>query len=106
MKTKYFSVVVLFLVHLTMNAQNRDSISIDDYYVDYSVPDITAFSILDVNPNDVVRPGNVKEFAAGVINYVSENGNLKPGLAIEIAPYRLLEGSKKEVFPLGKEISL
>ena len=97
MKTKYFSVVVLFLVHWTMNAQNRDGISIDDYYVDFSVPDITAFSILDVNPNDVVRPGNVKEFAAGVVNYVSENGNLKPGLAIELAPYRLLARSKKRV---------
>jgi hypothetical protein len=97
MKTKYFSVVMLFLVHLTMNAQNRDSISIDDYYVDFSVPDITAFSILDVNPNNVVRPGNVKEFAAGVINYISENGNLKPGLAIELAPYRLLARSKKQV---------
>ena len=60
-------------------------------------PDITAFSILDVNPNDVVRPGNVKEFAAGVINYISENGNLKPGLAIELAPYRLLARSKKQV---------
>ena len=97
MKTKYFSVVVLVLVHWTMNAQNRDGISIDDYYVDFSVPDITAFSILDVNPNDVVRPGNVKEFAAGVVNYVSENGNLKPGLAIELAPYRLLARSKKRV---------
>lgn len=96
MKTKYFFVATLFLVH-SMNAQNRDSISIDDYYVDFSVPDITAFSILDVSPNDVVRPGNVKEFAAGVINYISESGNLKPGLAIELAPYRLLARSKKQV---------
>ncbi len=86
--------MVLYLVPIAVSAQNRDDISIDDYYVDYSVPDITAFSILGVNTNDVVRPGNVKEFAAGVVNYISENGNLKPGLAIELAPYRLLANKK------------
>jgi hypothetical protein len=97
MKTIYFSAMVFFLVQVTVSAQNRDGVSIDDYYVDYSVPDITAFSILGVNTNEVVRPGNVKEFAAGVVNYISENGNLKPGLAIELAPYRLLAKSKKLV---------
>jgi hypothetical protein len=94
MKAKYYAAMILLLAQ-SVRAQDHDVITIDDYYVDYAVPDITAFSILNVNTNEVVRPGNVKEFAAGVVNYISENGNLKPGLAIELAPYRLLAKSKK-----------
>jgi hypothetical protein len=70
--------------------------SIDDYYVDFAVPDITAFSILDINTSNVVRPGNVKEFAAGIQNYIDEKGNLKPGLALEFAPFRMLAKEKKD----------
>lgn len=70
--------------------------SIDDYYVDFAVPDITAFSILDINTSDVVRPGNVKEFAAGIQNYIDEKGNLKPGLALEFAPFRMLAKEKND----------
>ena len=95
MKTKYSLLLALLLVQLGAAAQDRD-ITIDEYYVDFAVPDITAFSILDINTNNVVRPGNVKEFAAGVLNYIDDNGNLKPGLAIEIAPYRLLAKSRKK----------
>ena len=89
--------MVLLIAQQTLHAQNPDSITVDDYYIDFAVPDITAFSILDINSNDVVRPGNVKELAAGIQNYVDKDGNLKPGLAIEIAPYRLLARSKKIV---------
>src|SRR6478736_8129729 len=62
--------------------------NINDYYIDFAIPDITAFSLLDINTNKINRPGNVKQFAIGVQNYVDANGNLKPGLAMEFAPYK------------------
>lgn len=91
-------IILILIAGLTANslyAQNPDSITIDDYYVDFPVPDITAFSILDINSNDVVRPGNIKELAVGIQNYVDAEGNLKPGLALEIAPYRILAKALK-----------
>ncbi|SKC42161.1 hypothetical protein [Ohtaekwangia koreensis] len=92
---KIILICIGILAGASLYAQNPDSITIDDYYVDFSVPDITAFSILDINSNDVVRPGNVKELAVGIQNYVDQDGNLKPGLAMEIAPYRILAKALK-----------
>jgi hypothetical protein len=92
---KIISILIAGFVTSALYAQNPDSISIDDYYVDFAVPDITAFSILDINSNDVVRPGNIKELAVGIQNYIDAEGNLKPGLAIEIAPYRILAKALK-----------
>lgn len=91
-------IILILIVGFTasaLHAQNPDSITIDDYYVDFAVPDITAFSILDINSSDVVRPGNIKELAVGLQNYIDAEGNLKPGLAIEIAPYRLMAKALK-----------
>lgn len=94
MKKIIFIIITGLITHV-LHAQNPDSITIDDYYVDFAVPDITAFSILDINSNDVVRPGNIKELAVGIQNYIDAEGNLKPGLAIEIAPYRLMAKALK-----------
>ena len=66
----------------------KDSIETDDFYIDFSVPDITAFSILDIEPSTISRPGSVKEFAMGLTNFVSKSGELRPGLAVEWAPFK------------------
>ncbi len=92
---KIIFIFITGLIATSLYGQNPDSITIDDYYVDFAVPDITAFSILDINSSDVVRPGNIKELAVGIQNYIDADGSLKPGLAIEIAPYRLMAKALK-----------
>lgn len=66
-------------------AQTKDSIA--DYYIDFSVPDVGAFTLLGTKPEQTTNPGNVKQFAASLLN-VATTGTKKitPGLAIDWAP--------------------
>lgn len=66
---------------------NSDSSDIDDFYMDFSISKVTAFSLLNVEPSNILKPGTIKEFAMGVGSYVDLNGNFKPGLAMEWAPF-------------------
>jgi len=65
-----------------------DTLELRDFYMDFAVPEITAFSILDIEPSTVSKPGNIKEFALGVTNFVNKNGDLRAGLAVEWAPFK------------------
>ncbi len=89
---KFFILLSLLLSGALAIAQTDstklDSLEAKDFYIDFTVPDITAFSILDIKPNDISKPGNVKEFAMGLANFVSETGGLRPGLAVEWAPFK------------------
>lgn len=69
-------------------AANSDSNgkNIDEYYMDFSPTEVSAFSILDVKPSKIDRPGTVKELVIGVSNAVNESGSISPGFAIEWAP--------------------
>ncbi len=70
-------------------AQDRDNTAdLRDFYMDFSVTEVTAFSMLNTEPNSVVRPGTIKEFAGSLGSYVTKDGTIKPGLALEWAPIR------------------
>lgn len=75
-------IFILLIFHTTISAQS-DSTTIDDYYVDFNVPDLSAFSMLGIENDEIVRPGNLKEFAAGISNFVDTDGSLKPALGLE-----------------------
>ncbi|MFQ5754167.1 MAG: hypothetical protein ACE5HI_19445, partial [bacterium] len=66
----------------TENPQNH----IDSYYIDFAVPDLSAFTLLGVNANQISRPGNVKELAAALLEIAGTNGRISPGIAIEWTP--------------------
>lgn len=72
--------------------------SIDDYYLDFAVPDLSAFTLLGINPNSISRPGNTKELAANILNVVSGGKNISPGLAIEWSPYKTFERKDNRTF--------
>ena len=79
----------------TLFAQNASPPpSIDDYYIDFSVPNLTAFSLLDITSEEITRPGNLKDFAAAISNTIDTDGKIRPGLAIEFAPFL---GGKDEI---------
>lgn len=79
--------IIVLLVFVTFfniaYSQNIDTLTIDDYYIDFSVPDLSALSMLGVENNEIVRPGNLKEFAAGIANFLDSDGSIKPAYAVE-----------------------
>ncbi len=64
----------------------KDTLKISDLYIDFAIPDITAFSLMENNTNEIGRPGNLKEFAIGIANIVNKEGKLSPGIALEWTP--------------------
>lgn len=78
-----FTVFVIACMCVCSVFGQNDTLTIDDYYIDFSVPDISALSMLGVENDEIVRPGNLKEFAAGIANFVDTDGSLKPAYAIE-----------------------
>ncbi len=86
MKTKLLSIATWLLSVNGLMAQ-PDTIELRDFYMDFSTPGISAFSILDIEPSAISRPGNLKEFALGVTNFVNTKGDLRAGLAMEWAPF-------------------
>lgn len=58
----------------------------DSYQLDLTPPDLSAFALLDVNPNQVTRPGTVRELSAALLNGVKPDGTIVPGVAIEWSP--------------------
>lgn len=53
----------------------------------FSLPSSPAFALLDINPSKVNRPGYLRDFK---IDWVIENGQLSPNIAIDAQPIWLL----------------
>ena len=81
--------IILILFSLSTRTQTTES-SIDDFYCDYSVPDLSALSMLGIESDEIVRPGSVKEFAAGISKFINTDGTIKPAYAIEWSFLRTL----------------
>ena len=78
---------MLMVVRLIIAQNKTDSIySINDLYIDYSAPDISAFSMLGVTEEQIVRPGNLKQFSAGLANLLSSGNKIQTGFATEYSP--------------------
>jgi len=90
MKNKLLICFVVMCSSLNSLAQEKkqDSLEIRDFYMDFAVPDITAFSILNIEPTSISKPGSIKELALGITNFVNEKGDLRAGLAVEWAPFK------------------
>jgi len=71
-----------------MQKKSIDSITTDDYYIDFAIPDLGAFTLLNSKPENITTPGNTKELAASLLNVVSGGTHISPGLAIDWAPVR------------------
>jgi hypothetical protein len=62
--------------------------------IDLAVPESPGFAALGLTPQDVTRPTSGRELATSFLNGVDRDGNLQTGIAIDVAPYMLLAGSK------------
>lgn len=85
---KTIVIIQFILFNHTLFGQTKDSTKIDDYYIDFSVPDIGAFTLLGVKPEQITNPGNAKEFSANLLNIISSGNKITPGLAFDWSPYR------------------
>ncbi len=88
-----FAIVGLIITQKTVEAENKetinkDSITINDYYIDFAVPDLGAFTLLNTKPDFISSPGNPKEFSASLLNAIGNRTNIPPGIAIEWSPYK------------------
>jgi hypothetical protein len=60
---------------------------------DLSVPEIPAFTVLGLSPQNVTRPASPREFVTSVLNGIDADGNIQSGIALELAPYLVLAGN-------------
>jgi hypothetical protein len=75
--------------------------NINDLYVDFSIPDNSAFKMLNIKDEDVSRPGNLKEFSIHFLNLVTSGSKISQGLAVEWAPLYTTTKSVKKYRELG-----
>ncbi|NNF58000.1 MAG: hypothetical protein HKN04_07135 [Rhodothermaceae bacterium] len=64
--------------------------SLDHYFIDFSVPDLAAFTLLGLEGSQVSRPGNVRELAFALSNAIGEEGAAAQGVGVEVALPRIL----------------
>lgn len=98
--------IQLFIILLCINILSANSLysqikEIDDLYVDFSIPDNSAFKLLNVKEEAVSRPGNLKEFSIHFLNLVTSGSNISQGLAIEWAPLYTTTKSIKKYKDIG-----
>ncbi len=107
-KMKYsFVIIILILLAQVSLAQaqqsKNDSLTISDLYIDLNTPEITAFSILNIGSEEIETAGSIKEFITTIDNYIDDKGNLKPGLALEWAPFQTYFSAKGNTWDPDKK---
>ena len=84
MKNSYIHFLLIICLPVFGFGQGqKDSLTIDDYYIDFAVPDLSSLGMLGVENDEIVRPGNLKEFAAALSNFLDTDGSVRPALAME-----------------------
>ncbi len=76
--------------------KDDDTLNIDDMYMDFAVPELSAFSMLDVQGDEIVRAGSIKKFAVSMASAFDNGQEIKPGFAVEFAPSYFAKTRKKE----------
>ncbi|MGZ5248095.1 MAG: hypothetical protein ACXWV5_13425 [Flavitalea sp.] len=83
-------VCVLFSVNKTSAQETPDSNLVDKYLLDFVVPDMPAFKALDIDQSKVLRPSDVKKFAAMLSPFYSNGKGVIPqNFALEFAPWKI-----------------
>jgi hypothetical protein len=61
---------------------------------DWLIPESPAFSVLNVTPQSVTRPGTPRELAVAILNSLDANNNPQQGIALDMVPYMLAAGDE------------
>ncbi|MCD6162093.1 MAG: hypothetical protein J7K40_06740 [candidate division Zixibacteria bacterium] len=90
MNKLYILLIAAFLIASIPQAIYAQSEQADtvDVGIDFAPPDLSAFALLGVSPNEVTRPGSVKELALAILNISGDGGAIAPDIAIEWSPAR------------------
>lgn len=92
MKSRYL--LLLLCIPVAVFAQpkkdstaTKEELKIDNYYIDFAVPDLAAYTLLGIDNDQVSRPGNLKELAIGLSSLTGTNGKFNPSIGIEYSPF-------------------
>ncbi len=90
-----FTILLCLSGHIQTIAQSQpDSTLIEKYLLDFVVPDMPAFKALGTDASNILRPSDVKKFAAMLTPFYSNRAGVIPkNFAVEFAPWKL--ASKK-----------
>ncbi len=85
----------IWMVHLLIlmfvgTAVSQTSGGLEKARADLAVPDAPAFKILEADPSNIMRPGNLREVGFAVSNFLLSKGTLPQAYAMELSPGLLL----------------
>jgi hypothetical protein len=96
---KVLLVIFVFII------QRGFSQELDNYYVDLTPPDLSAFQLLGNSTNDVARPSSLKELTTGIMAF-NNKGKIAPGVAMEWSPGYTFGGSNPGIANYRKYYAL
>lgn len=98
-KLSILLIAIFIIAAISSNsfAQNNQTDTVD-VGIDFAPPDLSAFALLGVSPNEVTRPGSVKELALALLNISGDGGSIAPGIAIEWSPARTFLSNNLESY--------
>lgn len=71
---------------LAQDTNKKDESNIDDYYIDFAVPDLPALGSLGFGTNAVTTPRTVKELTASLLTLSDGNNGTTPAIGIAWSP--------------------
>jgi hypothetical protein len=88
------AILLMMILALTTQAfsQNpfkNDTLLTKSLRTDFSIPDMPAFKAIGIEPSNILRPADPKEFAIMVSDFATNIGTLPQAFAAEFAPFRL-----------------
>src|SRR5690242_9915003 len=93
MRKIMLATLLMYLAMDTM-AQEADNKPVDNFLLDFSVPDMPAFKALGTDPSNILRPTDVQKFAVMFNAFRSEGETIIPrSFSLEVAPWKLTKGS-------------
>jgi hypothetical protein len=93
------ALLAVWLTLLTAGAAGAQSI--DDYYLDFAVPDLPGLGVVGLTPSKVSRPGPVKELAVSLLSLADDVRTIRPGVAIAWAPKQTFPGQSLDDYRAG-----
>lgn len=79
------AVIVLLAVPSLTHSQSVEILK--NTMVDWAAPNVTAGELLGVSPDNIIRPGSVRELVVQLINNATAGGGQVPGFAVECNPW-------------------
>lgn len=102
--TKLYSAIIFLLLSFSIVAQ-QDTAALDDYYIDFTPPDLSAFQLLGTSQNEVARPSSLKELTTGIMAF-NNKGVIAPGVALEWSPGYTISGRQPNISDYRKNYLL